>query len=1015
MGSLESGIPSVTRDPSLRSPSISLAIRRRLRSKFSHFRLDYLQWLCSVAVFLSFVISFTLFLPGLKDANINPRYLFSLRDKIAGLYFAEHTLRFEPSNVLLRFQREAVDLKHLSAFNVTLRRFSHRKPQLALVFADLLPDQQQLLMVSVGAALCEIGYDIQVYSLEDGPARDAWKKMGVTVSIVQSNYTTPIGIDWLNFNGIFVNSLEAKSILYCFMQEPFKYLPLFLIVDNTALAIRAKEYNSTGQTELLNIWKKIFNRATAVIFPNYALPISFSAFDSGNFLAVSGSPAAALDADSVLSLSGRQSYEEISLGSGDFVIGIVCSQFFYKGLWLEHALLLKAIKPLLADLGEVSASHVRILIFCGTSSSKYSVALEAIAQKLGYPIGTVEHKAVDDDANRFLRLADLVIYGSFLEEKTFPEILIKAMCFGKPVMAPNLSMISKYVDDRMNGFLFPKGNLKALREIIKQLVWKGKLSALAHEVALRAKVTARNFGASEAVEGYAQILETILRLPSEVSTPKSVGDLSPEFKKHWKWDFFGAVVTPVYQNRTLRSLSFLGNDEELWNQTLRGSLGKTGAEELFVYSIWEEQKSIELTAARKKREDEELKDRTEQSHGTWEDVYRSAKKADRTKNDLRERDERELERTGQPLCIYEPFLGEGTWPFLHVNSLYRGIGLSTKGRRPGGDDIDGPSRLPILNNPYYRDILGDFGAYFSISNRIDRIHKNAWIGFQSWRATANKACLSAVAETALISSIQSKKHGDALYFWIRMDKDHRNPLQQDFWSFCDSINAGNCKFAFLEALKRMYGFNFDLSDLPPMPSDGDTWSVMQSWALPTKSFLEFTMFSRMFVDALDEQMYEEHHQTGHCYMSLSQDKHCYSRVLELLVNVWAYHSARRMFYVDPLTGLMQEQHRLHNRKGRMWIKWFSYVTLKSMDEDYAEEFDSDHPRRRWLWPSTGEIFWQGVLERERSQRHKQKERRKQLSKEKIERIKRRQHQKALGKYIKPPLEELDNSNTTTVQ
>ncbi|KAK4788389.1 hypothetical protein SAY86_019708 [Trapa natans] len=1014
MASLESGISSVRRDPPLRS-RFSLAIRPRLRSKFSQFRLDYLQWVCSVAIFLSFVILFTFFLPVLKERDLNPRNLFSSRDKISGLVFAEDTLRFEPSNVLHRFQREAVNVKHLSLFNVTLRRFSHRKPQLALVFPDLLPDQQQLLMVSVGAALCEIGYGIQVYSLEDGPARYAWKNLGVAVNIVQSNDTTNIGIDWLNFNGIFVNSLEAKSILSCFMQEPFKYLPLFLIIDNTALAIQSREYNSTGQNELLNVWKNIFNRATAVVFPNYALPMSFSAFDSGNFIVVPGSPAEALYADSVFSLSVKQSHEEVGLGSGDFVIGIVGSQFFYKGIWLEHALLLKAIKPLLADLGVVSVSHVRVFIFCGTSRSNYGVALESIAQKLGYPIGIVEHKALDDGADRFLSLADLVIYGSFLEEKYFPEILIKALCFGKPVIAPNISMISKYVDDRVNGFLFPKDNLEALGEIIKQLVWKGKLSTLAHEVALRAKATARNFGISEAVEGYAQLLETILRLPSEVATPKSVNDLSPEFKKQWKWEFFHTVVTPVYQNRTLRSFRFLSKDEEVWNQTHRGGSGHMDAEEPFVYSIWEEQKSIELAAARKNREDEELKDRTEQSHGTWEDVYRSAKKSDRTKNDLRERDERELERTGQPLCIYEPFLGEGTWPFLHASSLYRGIGLSTKGRRPGGDDIDGPSRLPILNDPYYRDVLGDFGAYFSISNRIDRIHKNAWIGFQSWRATANKACLSGVAETALVSSIQSKKHGDALYFWIRMDEDHRNPLKQDFWSFCDSINAGNCKFAFLEALKRMYGFKFDLSDLPPMPNDGSTWSVMQSWALPTKSFLEFTMFSRMFVDALDEQMYDEHHQTGHCYLSLSRDKHCYSRVLELLVNVWAYHSARRMIYVDPRTGLMQEQHRLHNRKGRMWIKWFSYVTLKSMDEDYAEEFDSDHPRRRWLWPSTGEVFWQGVFERERSQRQKQKEKKKQLSKEKIERIKRRQHQKALGKYIKPPPEEMDNTNTTTVQ
>jgi hypothetical protein len=44
----------------------------------------------------------------------------------------------------------------------------------------------------------------------------------------------------------------------------------------------------------------------------------------------------------------------------------------------------------------------------------------------------------------------------------------------------------------------------------------------------------------------------------------------------------------------------------------------------------------------------------------------------------------------------------------------------------------------------------------------------------------------------------------------------------------------------------MYGVKLDheLNSLPHMPKDGDTWSVMQSWILPTRSFLEFVMFSR---------------------------------------------------------------------------------------------------------------------------------------------------------------------------
>lgn len=65
---------------------------------------------------------------------------------------------------------------------------------------------------------------------------------------------------------------------------------------------------------------------------------------------------------------------------------------------------------------------------------------------------------------------------------------------------------------------------------------------------------------------------------------------------------------------------------------------------------------------------------------------------------------------------------------------------SSKGRRSGIDDVDAPSRLPLLNDPYYRNVLGEYGAFFAIANRVDRIHKNAWIGFQSWRATARNVC-----------------------------------------------------------------------------------------------------------------------------------------------------------------------------------------------------------------------------------------------------------------------------------
>ncbi|EXB52710.1 hypothetical protein L484_022487 [Morus notabilis] len=1035
MGSLEGGSATpFKRDPFLRSASFTGRSDRnpflqRQRSRFSRFflfkKLDYLQWICTVAVFLFFVVLFQMFLPGSvveksikthRDEEFSSGDLFFLKEY--GILDFGEDIRFEPSKVLEKFRRENKEVNLSHAFNRSRLRYPHKKPQLALVFADLLVDSQQLLMVTVAAALQEIGYEIQVYSLEGGPVHGIWRNLGVPVSIIQACDPADVTVDWLIYDGILVNSFEAKDMFSCFVQEPFKSLPLVWTIHDRALATRSRNYTSNKQIELLNDWKRAFNRSTVVVFPNYVLPMIYSTFDSGNFFVIPGSPAEAWKIETLMESEKDYLRAKMGYGHEDIVITIVGSELLYRGLWLEHSIVLQALFPLLEDFSsdENSFSHLKIIVLSGDPTSNYSSAVEAIALNLKYPNGIVNHVPMDAEADNVLTASDVVIYGSSVEEQSFPDILIKALCLEKPIIAPDLSIIRKYVDDRVNGYLFPKGNVKVLSQAISQVISKGKLLPLAHNMASLGRATAKNLMVSECVEGYALLLENILRLPSEVALPKAVKEIPAKLKERWQWHLFEPVSNLKNLNTTTRSYSFLDNFEEQWNRTqLERSASVTAADDSFVYSIWQEEKRTEMENARRRREEEQLKDRSEQYHGTWEEVYRNAKRADRTKNDLHERDEGELERTGQPLCIYEPYFGEGAWPFLHRASLYRGIGLSTKGRRPKADDIDAPSRLSLLSNAYYRDILGDYGAYFAIANRIDRLHKNAWIGFGSWRATARMASLSGVAENALLHAVQTKRHGDALYFWVRMDTDPRNPLQLDFWSFCDALNAGNCKFAFSEALKKMYGLKHDLESLPPMPQDGDTWSVMQSWAMPTRSFLEFVMFSRIFVDALDSQMYHEHHSTGHCCLSLSKDNHCYSRLLELLVNVWAYHSARRMVYVNPETGAMHEQHRFKNRRGHMWVKWFSYSTIKSMDEDLAEEADLDRSlRRRWLWPSTGEVFWHGVFEKERNLRNQQKEKRKQKSKEKLDRMRRRNRQKVIGKFVMPPPDDDMRSLNTTV-
>lgn len=1014
MGSLETNL-SLKRDHHLprsssgRGNSINGFLGQRTRSRrFARWvlfkKIDYLQLICGVAVFFFFVFLFQIFfLPGhvIEGADksgkalgwfgdVNSVELAFLKD----LDFGED-IKFEPLRIVEKFQKDASLVNDSVGLEKGVR-FGYRKPRLALIFADLWVDQHQILMATVASALLDIGYEIEVFTPENGPARAIWEKIEVSIRIITADENMKFRVDWLNYDAILVNSLQAVGFLSCLMQEPFKNVPLIWTVHEQTFATRLRQYVSSGQTELIDNWRKVFARATVIVFPNYILPMVHSACDPGNYFVIPGSPEEAWKCNKQMGLIGDNPQLKMEYGRDDFIVAIVGSQLGYKGLWLEHALVLQALRPLFMDFGH-SNSHLKIVVSAGNSTGNYNTIVEVIATKMGYEKDTVKHVAANENMDTVINTADLVIYGSFLDEHSFPDILLKAMCYGKPIVAPDLPAIKKYVSDRVNGFLFPKDDITVLTQIMYQMFSNGKLSPIAHNAAAVGKHTVKNLMVSESVEGYASLLENVVMLQSEVAVPQSTKSIPPKLKAQWQWHLFEDIADNQPSNKTTEEIL-----EKVEKQFNRGyavsSTASISSNDSFVYAIWEEQKLIDSITMRKRREEEELKDRTDLPRGTWDDVYRSARRADRS---LHERDEGELERTGQPLCIYEPYFGPGTWPFLHRTSLYRGLGLSTKGRRPGTDDIDAPSRLPLLSNSYYRDVLGEYGAFFAIANRIDRIHKNYWIGFQSWRATAKMKSLSKTAEKSLRGAIEARTHGDALYFWVRLDTDERNPLKKDFWSFCDAVNAGNCQFAFSEALIRMYGIKHNLSSLPPMPYNGGTWSVRHSWALPTKSFLEFVMFSRMFVDALDAEFFDDHQRTGRCPLSVSKDKHCYSRLLELLVNVWVYHSARRIVYVDPISGIMQEHHVLKSRRGKMWIKWFQLSTLKSMDEDLAEEMDSDRPKRRWLWPSTGEVFWQGMYEKERNMRNRAKEKKRQQSKDKIQRIRKRTHQKALGKYVKP--------------
>lgn len=819
-----------------------------------------------------------------------------------------------------------------------------------------------------------------------------------------------------SFEGVIVDSLEAKEVISSLMQEPFCSVPLIWIIQEDRLAKRLLHYTKMGWDNLISNWRHALGRADVVVFHDFSFPMLYSALDSGNFFVIPGSPMDVWAAESYLKSHSRNDLRKVNdYDADDLLVVVLGSSIFYNELSWDYAVAMHTVGPLLAKYakGKDSSGSFKFIFLCGNTSSGSNDALEGVAARLRLSSGSMGHYSMDRDVNGVLLMADVVLYGSSQEEEAFPSLLIRAMSFGIPVVVPDLPVISRYVADGVHGMIFSKHNPDDLLRIFSLLISsEGKLSTFAGAVGSAGKLLARNILAFESITGYVKLMENVLNFPSDALLPAPISHIRED---SWEWNSFSEAMEQTADD--MLSIDEEGNivegssiiqlleDDFSSNVTLRNtSVDNSDITDQDLVST-EDLNGVEQIANTEefeRREMDQIDERMEKDPGLWDDIYRNARKSEKLKFEANERDDGELQRTGRLICIYEVYNGAGAWPLLHHGSLYRGLSLSRRTRRLSSDDVDAAYRLPILNDPYYRNLLCEMGGMFSIAYKVDDIHRRPWIGFQSWKASGREVSLSFKAERVLEETIQNQTKGDAIYFWTRLDMDLGLSGSNDmtsFWSICDILNGGYCRTAFENAFRRMYGLPSNVDALPPMPEDSNHWSALHSWVMPTSSFLEFVMFTRMFVDSLDA-VHSDSSRTTQCPLGVSEveKKHCYCRVLELLVNVWAYHSARRMVYIDPHTGLLEDQHPIDQRKGSMWVKYFNFTLLKIMDEDLAEAADDgDLQREAWLWPLTGEVHWQGIYEREREQRYRIKMDKKRKIKEKlIERMKYGYRQKSLG-------------------
>ncbi|CAN6697626.1 unnamed protein product [Malus baccata var. baccata] len=920
-----------------------------------------------------------------------------------GLKFGS-TLRFMPGRVSKRVvEGDGLDRARNEA------RIGVRPPRLALILGNMKKDPQSLMLITVMKNIKKLGYELKIFSVANGKAHKMWEQFNGQISILApESYGL---IDWSIFGGVIADSLEAKESISSLMQEPFCSVPLIWIIQEDTLANRLPVYEEMGLKDLISHWKSAFSRANVVVFPDFTLPMLYSVLDTGNFFVIPGSPVDVWAAERYRKTHSKNVLRKINgFSEDDVLVVVVGSSFFYDELSWDYAVAMHSIGPLLIKYArrDDAGEPFKFVFLCGNSSDD---AFQEVTSHLGLLHGSVRHYGLNGDVNSVLLMADIVLYGSSQDLQGFPPLLIRAMTFGIPVIAPDFLVMKKYVVDGVHMIFFPKHNPDALMSAFSLMISNGKLSKFARMVASSGRLLAMNLLASECITGYARLLENVLNFPSDALLPGPISQLQ---QGTWEWNLLGneidyrtGNILNIDEQSSWKNTSVVNAlEEDLlgfgYSPNISENVTWDSALDIPTQLDWDLLKEIVSSEEYETLEMEELSERMEKDPGLWDDIYRNARKAEKLRFEANERDEGELERTGQTVCIYEIYSGSGTWPFLHHGSLYRGLSLSKRTQRSTSDDVDAVDRLPVLNETYYRNILCEIGGMFAIANKVDSVHKRPWIGFQSWRAAGRKVALSKKAERVLEQAIQDNTKGDVIYFWGRLNMNGGVMGSKDaltFWSSCDILNEGHCRNVFEDAFRWMYNLPSNTEALPPMPEDGGHWSALHSWVMPTRSFLEFVMFSRMFVDSLDAL----HANSGNrsiCLLGSSEleKKHCYCRVLEVLVNVWAYHSGRKMVFIDPMSGALEEQHPVELRKGFMWAKYFDSTLLKSMDEDLAEAADDgDHPRELWLWPLTGEVHWQGIYEREREERYRLKMDKKRKTKEKLfERMRHGYRQRSLG-------------------
>eukprot|EP00271_Cylindrocystis_brebissonii_P014248 TRINITY_DN35547_c0_g1_i1.p1 TRINITY_DN35547_c0_g1~~TRINITY_DN35547_c0_g1_i1.p1 ORF type:complete len:479 (+),score=9.98 TRINITY_DN35547_c0_g1_i1:269-1705(+) len=328
------------------------------------------------------------------------------------------------------------------------------------------------------------------------------------------------------------------------------------------------------------------------------------------------------------------------------------------------------------------------------------------------------------------------------------------------------------------------------------------------------------------------------------------------------------------------------------------------------------------------------------------------------------------------IVVYEIYDDPKGWDSLHSGAPYRGLSLASSSVNTDKGDIDSTALMPLLEDVKYQLVLGEHGAIFAVFAKLDRVHGPLpWIGFQGWRAVEEGMGISEEAANMLQAWLgKCEKRATPLvasdrriaFFWTRIpfsdnvrsmdlynECDFRHGTKEDpnrcsavlatvFWHIFESNKTIGSPIGFpnvpaLHILDSEFG-----AFLPPMPGTACQWSSFSSFAMHRDALGAYVKFARMVFTTL-EALWGLHDDFNRCplgfKLGIGKKHHCWSLILDRVLNIWVYHSGMRVAILDDASDGIVELHPVEDR--RMWMHWFGSENIEVVYQSFPGRCTAD--------------------------------------------------------------------------